>query len=169
MSSYDLSSLPPADAIVALRSFPRRYRGALRPLDDDESIDELAQRIGPDELSAVDLIVDTVRTWTLQREALHQIRLAATPVVHPAVVDPSRRDWGASVHESLPDALHQIDDRAAALADEAARFSANDWTRSGAAAGGGSVSALDVVRAAVRTGRDNLVAAERALEAHRRP
>ncbi|MCU0311219.1 MAG: hypothetical protein MUE36_09770 [Acidimicrobiales bacterium] len=168
MSSYDLSSLPPADAVVALRSFPRRYRSALRPLDDDESVDELAQRLGPDGQSAVELVVDAVRTWALQREALHQIRLAATPLLHAAVVDPAHRTWDASVHESLADALDQVDDHASELADEAARFSANDWTRRGTIAGSGTAGALDVVRAAVRVGRDNLVAAERALDAQRR-
>ncbi len=168
MSSYDLSSLPPADAIVALRSFPRRYReraAAARRRREHRRAGSThrarrAQRRRPDRRHGAGRGPSSRRPSARSAWRRH-------PVVHPATVDrASRRDWGASVHETLPDALNQLDERAGALADEAAHFSANDWTRSGAAAGGGAVSALDVVRAAVRTGRDNLVAAERALDAH---
>jgi len=164
---YDLSSLPPADALVALRSFPRRYRESLQPIEDDESIEEMAQRVGPDGLSMVELVADTVRTWTVQREALRQIRLADTPVIHPAVVDASARQWEAPVHETLAGALAQLADEATELGDEVEHFSAHTWTRSATAAGGASVTALDVVRDAVRVGRDNLDTAGQALAAQR--
>lgn len=168
MSSYDLSSLGPADAVVALRSFPRRYHDALRPIDDDEHVDELATRAGPDGRSALDLVVDTIRTWTVQREALRQIRLADVPTVHAAVVDATQRHWEAPVRDTLDDALAQIADEATALADEVDRTSGGSWTRTATATGGASITALDVVRDAVRVGRDNLVAAERVLDSLRR-
>jgi hypothetical protein len=167
VSSYDLSSLAPADALIALRSFPRRYREALRPLDDDQ-VEELALRPGPDGRSAVEITIDTVRTWTIQQEALRQIRLADTPVVHPAVIDPAQRAWDANVTETLDEALAQVDDRVAALVDEVERVGSTGWTRSATAAGGGSITALDLVRESVKVGRDNLVAAEKVLDSHRR-
>lgn len=167
MSSYDLSSLAPADALIALRSFPRRYREALRPLDDDQ-VEELALRPGADGRSAVEIAIDTVRTWTIQQEALRQIRLADTPVVHPAVIDAAQRLWETTVAETLDDALDQIDDRSASLIAEVERVGSTGWTRSATAAGGGTISALEIVRDTVRVGRDNLVAAEKVLDSHRR-
>lgn len=167
MSTYDLSSLAPADAVVALRSYPRRFREALRPIDD-EQVDEMAQMLGAEGHSAVEIVVDTVRTWTVQQEALRQIRLADTPVVHPAVIDASQRHWDATVNETLDAALDLIDEHAGALVSEVERISTSEWTRSATAAGGGTISALDIVRDAVRVGRDNLVAAQTVLDSHRR-
>ena len=167
VSSYDLSSLAPADAMVALRSYPRRYREALRPIDD-EQIDEMAQTLGPDGRSTIEIVIDTVRTWTMQQEALRQIRLADTPVGHPAVIDASQRRWEATVNETRPAALDLIGEHAEALVAEVERVSTSEWTRSATAAGGGTISALDIVRDAVRVGRDNLLAAQTVLDSHRR-
>lgn len=167
MSSYDLSSLSPADAVVALRSFPRRYREVLRPIDDDESIDEMAQRLGPDGRSALEVAVDTVRTWALQREALRQIQLADTPVVHPAVLDPAERHWEIPADDDVASVVAQLADGATDLADDIERVPSGDWTRHANAAGGRSISALDIVREAVRVGRDDLDEATRILTAVR--
>ncbi|MCD9622613.1 DinB family protein [Rhabdothermincola salaria] len=168
MSSYDLSTLSPSDATAALRSYPRRYREALRPLADDESVEELARRYDDDGNCALDLVADTVRTWTVQAEALRQIDLGEQPVVHPGVVDAAERHWETSTDESLDQVLEHLEEQATALADQADRIKGSSWNRSATTAGHGPVSALDVVRAAVRTGRDNLTAAEKALDAVRR-
>ena len=53
---------------------------------------------------------------------------------------------------------------AVALADDLGRVPAEDWNRRGEIAGSGeSVTALDLVREAVRRGSDNLRRAEAAL------
>jgi hypothetical protein len=168
MSSYDLSSLSPSVATAALRSYPRRYREALRPLADDESVEELARRYDDDGTCALDLVADTVRTWTVQGEALRQIDVGEQPVVHPGVVDPAERHWETTTDESLDQVLERLEEQATALADRADRIKGVGWNRTATSAGHGSVSALDVLRAAVRTGRDNLTAAEKALAAVRR-
>lgn len=168
MNALDLSNLTPSDAVVALRSYPRRYRAALAPVDDDESIEELAARVGPDGHSAVELATDTVRTWTVLGQALHQLLVADTPVIHPAVLDASQRHWDAPVVETVDSVLEQLGDGAGELADEIERMSAEQWKRRATAAGGASVGALDLAREAVRVGHDNLAAVERTLAALRR-
>ena len=55
-----------------------------------------------------------------------------------------------------------------ALADAIDHVPADGWTRTGSVAGGGTVSAIDVVREAVRVGRSGLSDIERTLKAVRR-
>jgi transposase-like protein len=168
MSSYDLSSLSPADGAAALRSYPRRYRAALRAVEDDESVEELARRYDDDGDCALDLASDTVRSWMIQAEALRQIDHGSNPVVHPGVVDATQRHWETSTEQSLAEVLDQLEDQALAFADQADRIRGAAWTRTATLADAGTVTALDVLRAAVRTGRDNLDGAEKALAAARR-
>ncbi len=61
-------SLAPSDAVVALRSFPRRFRGVLaRPDDDRYDPDEVARRIGPDGHSAADRLLAAAGVLALSR------------------------------------------------------------------------------------------------------
>lgn len=167
--AIDTSSVSPNDAVTALRSYPRRFRSALQPITDDESIEELGQQVGPDGQSAVEITADVVRTWTVLREALRQIQVSDTPVVHAAVVDPSERQWESPVRETVAEVLDQLTDGANELADEVAAVPGDQWLRTATVAGGsGSVTALDVVREAVRTGHDGLSRVESTLAALRR-
>ena len=166
--TIDLSKLSPNDAVTALRSYPRRFRSVLSPIDGDESIEELGQQVGPDGESAVDLTAHVVRTWTVLREALRQIQVNDTPVVHGAVIDPSQRDWEAPVRETVASVLEQLDDEAAALADAVAAVPGDQWNRTASVAGGGTVTSLEVVREAVQAGHDQLAAVEQTLAALRR-
>jgi hypothetical protein len=166
--TIDLTNLSPNDAVAALRSYPRRFRSALAPVAEDEGLEDLAQQVGPDGQSAVELTADLVRTWTVLREALRQIQVADTPVVHAAVIDASQRHWEAPVSESVAGVLELLDDKATALADDVAAVPSHQWGRSAEVAGGGTVTALEVAREAVGAGHDQLVAVERTLAALRR-
>jgi acyl-CoA reductase-like NAD-dependent aldehyde dehydrogenase len=167
MSDIDLSRLAPSDAVAALRSYPRRYRGLLRPVDDDD-VTEVAHRIGPDGRSSIEIVSDVTRTFVVLGEALHQINVNPTPVVHAAVVDPAERQWDTPPPEELDDALTMFADEANALAEAVSRVATDAWTRTGTAAGTGAViSAIDVVREAVRVGRAGLTDIERTLDAVR--
>lgn len=163
MSELDLSRLAPSDAAAALRSYPRRYRSLLQPIKDDESAEELAHRAGPDGESSIQLLSDATRTLVVLAEALHQITVNPTPVVHAAVVDPAQRQWEMLPPDRLDDALTLFTDEARGLADAIERVPAGEWIRTGSVAGGGSVSALDVVREAVRVGRQGLGDIERTM------
>lgn len=92
---------------------------------------------------------------------------ADAPVVHPAVGDAGQREWDTSTTATVEDALTELTVAANALADRVDRVPAGDWGRIAGLPGGGTVTALDLVRDAVRTGHDELRAAERALAAAR--
>ena len=156
------SHLSPGDAVVAMRTWPRRYRAAFAPRDDG-SIAEISARLGPDGVSALELAVQTVRTWVLLERALHDIRLSDSPTLHPAVADPSARVWDSYATETLDSVLDQIDDTSTSLADAIEAMPSTDWTRTANVAGGTEIDALSVAQEAVRVGADNLRAIERTL------
>jgi hypothetical protein len=166
--TFDTSSISPNDSVTALRSYPRRFRSALSPITGDERIEELAQQVGPDGESAIDQAAKVVRTWTVLREALRQIQINDTPVVHGAVIDPAQRDWDAPVRETVASVLEQLDDEAAAFADAVSAAASGEWNRTASVAGGGTVTALEVVQEAVKAGHDGLSAVEKTLAALRR-
>lgn len=154
---------PPSDAAVALRSLDRRFRGLLAGRTEDESPDDLACRIGRGGRSALDHVVAATRTITFLGRALEQIIIEEAPVLHPAVLDSSAREW--------PEAAGSVDERvselgweADALADKVARVPAADWGRRAAVAGhDATVSALDVLWDAVDSAVGHLKAAEQVL------
>jgi hypothetical protein len=166
----DVSRLSPADAVAALRSYPRRFRALLTPLDEDERADDLVHRAGSDGRSAVDHADHVARSVTILGEALRQVLVHDNPTLLPAVADDSAREWQmAAQPESVEAALDFLDVECNGMADTVERTPADAWTRTGIVAGSGrEMSALDIVREAVRTGSDHLRAAERAIEAAKR-
>lgn len=164
MAENTVSNLSPNDAVVAMRTWPRRYREAFAPRDDG-SMAEIAMRLGPEGVSALELAVQSVRTWILLEKALHDIRLTDSPTLHPAVADPSARAWDSYATETLESVLDQIDDASTSLADAIEEMPTTDWTRTANVAGGTEIDALSVAREAVRVGADNLRAIERTLAA----
>lgn len=167
MDAADLARLTPQDGIVTLRSLPRRFRAALRPVADDD-LDEFVERIGAAGRSPMDHLVDAGRSLTLLQHAFEQVQHHDRPVVPPAAIDPSARDWPA-VHGSLDDELTQLADTATAFAAVADRVPAADWGRTGTVAGSDAeMDALDLLREAVRTAITDLRAATQVLDEVRR-
>ena len=82
-----MAARPPSDAVVALRSMGRRWRGLFAGLDEDESADALAHRAGADGRSALDHATHATRTLSLLGRALEQIVVDDDAVLHPAVAD----------------------------------------------------------------------------------
>jgi hypothetical protein len=157
MSSLDLSRLSAGDAEVALRSFGRRYRAELQPVGDDDRIDELAARLGPDGESALGVVSDVTRTLGLLASEIHRTLTVDEPVLHPAVADASARRWDVPPPESVDEALvlldHELDDLLRIMGEAG---NTDDWTRTGTVAGGGTRSALDLLKEAVRVGSDGV-------------
>jgi hypothetical protein len=166
MTRADYSSLSPSDAQVALRSYPRRY-AALLGEPGTEIAESAAQQLGPDGVSALELAIDSIRSWTLLGRALHQIELAESPVLHPAVADPGLRHWDQPTREDISSVNEQIADGATELADAIASVHGDRWSRTGITAGGGSITAISIVQEAVRVGAENLGRIERTLAALR--
>ena len=99
-------------------------------------------------------------------EALRQVLVQDQPTLLPAVADDSAREWQMAAQPSAVDAvLDFLTVECDSMADLVERTSADDWTRTGTVAGSGrTMSALDIVREAVKTGADHLRAAERAIQ-----
>ncbi len=169
MTGLDVSKLLPPDALTALRSYPRRFRNEVTSFEGDDSVEELAARIGPDGESAIQIMSDVSRTWTLLAEALRQTLTTDDAVLHAAVVDPAQRSWDTPPSDSLDDVLTVLDHAADDLTGRMASVAGlDDWNRRATVAGGGEVSALDLVRSATVAGHDGLAAVHAALAAARR-
>jgi len=167
MSALDLSNLSSADAVVALRSYPRRYREAIFA-DDRGDAEARASQIGPTGHSVIELVTNTANTFVLLGQALHQVIVTTEPVVHAGVADAAQREWDLPPGTSLDAALGRLGDEATALAEAIARVHGNEWARKGQLAGGGTITALDVAREAVRAGADNLRSVVTTVEGLRR-
>jgi hypothetical protein len=153
VSGLDVSRLAPEDAVAALRSYPRRFREVLTSVEPNELPAEAlehADHVG--------------RSVALLGEALRQVIVQDHPTLMPAVADDSARQWAFDGASSIDDVLAFLTMECNALADFVADVPTDAWTRTGTVAGSGQVmSALDIVREAVRTGADHLRAAERAV------
>jgi hypothetical protein len=152
VSGLDVSALSPSDAAVALRSYPRRFRAALTRADPDEEV--------PAE--AVEHAADAARVLGLVRNALVKVTASEGAVIPAGVLDETQREFTMPADWGLERALDVLDEEATALAAQIDRVAAGDWHRTGSVTGGGTASALDLVREAVRAGHGHLRAAEAA-------
>jgi hypothetical protein len=148
----DVSGLSPSDAAVALRSFPRRFRTALTPAEAGEEVPP----------AAVAAASDLGRVLGLVRKALADVLRADGPVLPAGVMDAGSRDWAMPADDDPERVLDVLSTEANALAEEIGSVASGDWGRAGQLTGGGSASALDLVREAVRSGHQHLRAAEAA-------
>lgn len=150
--TLDVSSLSPSDAAVALRSYPRRFRAALTPVDPEDEV--------PDE--AVAHAAEVGRVLAAVRQALARVLADEDAVVPAGVMDAGARDWTMPPDGDVERVLAVLAEEADGLAADIGNVASRDWGRTGRVAGGGEASALDLVREAVRTGHVHLRAAERA-------
>ena len=154
---FDPPTVSPADAAVAARSFPRRYRALLvRPDDDDP---EIVHRRAGGEPSAAEQAARGASGMAAAAEALGAIRISDGPTVD--VDGPP----GAPAGDSTPlDAiLERLAAAAGGLADSIEPLRGDEWNRTGVLPGGADVPALDVARHGVHAGVHHLRAAERAV------
>ena len=173
MTRLDVSNLTAGDAEVALRSYPRRYRSAFGAVPDDGSgaadvIDGLALRVGPDGHSALDLLTDTVRSLEVIAQAMHGVVYNEGVAVHPGAVDADARHWEQPVAGTVEGGLALLDAAALELATAVERVPPKGWSRTAPVAGTDgerTVTAVDVLREAVRTAADNLAGIEKTLTA----
>ena len=168
MADAWLSNVWPPDAAVALRSYPRRFRALLAAIGDDEHPDDVAHRPGPGGRSALDHASDAVTAFRVVDEAIRRVVAGDRPEVPSAAVDQAERTAATTGVGSTQGVLAELDAAAKALATQVEAVASDDWTRAGTVAGTGrEVSALDLLREAVRAGHDRLRDAEEALAAVR--
>lgn len=146
--------MSPSDAVVALRSLPRRFRALFATPGDEHEEERLAaRRPTPSSWSAVEHVNHVSDVLDHADRQLEHVLVEPVPVVedHPPT---------APARTSLADALARLGTSAERLATRASRAGAHDWGRTASIPNGGSVTALGVVRAAV----ERAVLALRAVE-----
>lgn len=154
----------PADAVVALRSLDRRWRGLFAGLGADEAPDDLAHRIGAGGDAASDHAVRATRTLSLLDRALEQVLIDEATVLHPAVGDAAQRAWDGHVGGSVDDLILDLVAQAEQLADRADGVAAAEWARRAPVAGQeADIGALEILWNAVDSAIAELKAAERIL------
>lgn len=111
--------LTPDDAVVALRSFPRRFRGVFaRPDDDDDRVDpdEAARRPGADGVTAAEHLGSAIGLVRSAGDVARSRHVAALPTTGP--------DNG----RPLPELLDELDIAADDAAERVDAVPSGDWT-----------------------------------------
>ncbi|HEX8803218.1 MAG TPA: hypothetical protein VF743_03460 [Acidimicrobiales bacterium] len=162
----DLSKLTPADATVTLRGLERRYRAVFAGLGDEESPDDVARRQSGG-WSALDHVVAAARGLSTADRALQVTLTQNDPVLGPPDLEAIAGPHPGAPTGTLHERLAELGLEANALADRIQRVPPEDWARTATVADGSgrTLTALDVVRAAVDAGITHLRAAQDVLSA----
>ena len=141
---FDPAPLSPPDAIVALRSFGRRFAeiGAGDPDDEDARGDAPTDET----LAAAAAAAAAITT---SGEQLRQVLVENSPTLGPAPA------VGGAPATAPSDAIDRLRTAAEGVADLAAAQPASAWTRTGRR-GGQEVTAGDLLREAVHAGAHEL-------------
>ena len=165
-------SLSPDDAVVAIRSFPRRFRSLLAaPGDDDDrpfDPDEVGRRIGPEGRSAADHLVAADGVLSLLGDTVQQARSEDDPVVDAAFADLGSAAATAEPGGAIGDLLDRFAGTAAFAADRVDGVPSDDWGRNVRVDGDTTDHRLlDLAQDAVAAVAAHLRAAQRTVEAVR--
>ena len=135
----------------------------------DDRADELAARYGPDGVSALDAVSDVTRAWGLISHELRRVQTEDAPTLHPAVTDADQRHWDAPAPDTIDEAMTLLGHEADELSEAIRAYpTAEDWARPATVAGGSRITALDLVREAIKLGADGLGQVADTLAAVRR-
>jgi hypothetical protein len=151
---YDPSGLSPPDAVVAVRSFPRRFRELLEAAEKEE--EGRATRPGPDGWSAADHAAAAAAALNEVAEQLRHVAVSGDPLVRPP-----DQDGVGPLGASVASALVALDAASGTLATAIDTVNGEDWRRTGHDAEGSVWSALDLARLGVHLGVHHLRTAER--------
>lgn len=153
-----MATISPADAEVALRTFPRRWRALLGGMDvDDPDTDAILRRPGPDGRTALECAAEAAGTLEDVERQVRRVVSSDRPTLEPRSAPPAG---------PLTDSLAAIDAAAPALAATVAGVAAGDLDRQGEL-GGRTASVRSLIADAVGDVADLLRAAEQALRSGR--
>jgi hypothetical protein len=157
----DLDAIQPPDAVVAVRSLPRRWRGTFAKAGDEEDIEALLRRRpadgGP---SALDHACRVAEALALLDGHVRRTAVADQPDLSPADVAPER--VAACAGRSPEAALDQLTAGAEALAATLDGVPSGAWLRP-ATLDGRLTDVRGLARAAAHEGTHHLREAERVL------
>lgn len=165
-----MSSLSPSDAVVAVRSFPRRFRGVLARPDDDRDTggeevdpDELARRAGPDGTSAAQHLLAADDVLGLLDRVLEQA------VGHDDGLHPVRPFGEITVEDTgrpVAVLLDRLAETATGCAERIERVPTEEWGRRVPVQDSdGTSNLLELVQDGVDVVAGHLRAAERTIAA----
>jgi hypothetical protein len=162
----DYGTIAPGDAVVAVRSFPRRYRALLTALDPDEDTESiLRRRPAPSTWSAVEYTAHVADMLEELATAVRRVVAEDRPTVH--ISDAEQRAAEQRYGDWEPqEALFALEHASARLADVLDGVDPGDWTRTGML-NAGERDALTLARNAVHEGAHHLRDVERGLQAVR--
>jgi hypothetical protein len=164
-AGFDTSRVSPTDAVVTLRSLPRRFTEAFNRAGGAGTAgrDEvLARRPAGGGLSPVAHAAWTATALDEVASAFRRVQEATNPLIELPTVDPPSPVVGAG--DTPASVLARLGASARSVADTLAAVHGEDWLRTGQAPSG-PVSALDIARHGVRIGIEHLRAAERTIRA----
>jgi S-DNA-T family DNA segregation ATPase FtsK/SpoIIIE len=154
----DYDTVSPADAAVAIRSYPRRYGEALDGKEDDA----VRRRPEPTVWSAIEYTAHVADIFPVFTSTVRKMRTESHAVVDD-FWDPDQR--AAEQHygeKAIDDVLADMRANAGALADEIEAVPSDGWTRE-ATFPWGDRDLLTMVRNAVHEGTHHLRDVERVL------
>ncbi len=159
--------LSPADAAVALHSFPRRFRAVLARPGDDERVepDEIARRMGPDGTSAAEHLLAADRVLNLLDRALAQARRGDDAAL-PAPFGDLAAAGADDDHQPIPALLDHFEATATRTATLVESIEADAWAAPVSIGGqDGTRERLSILQDAVGVVADHLRATQRVIDA----
>lgn len=149
--------VPPSDIAVALRSFPRRFRGVLIAVDDTDA-ERLTAAPAPGEWSALQHAGHV-------RDVLHAIDMRLQRVLRedgPRIGDTPATPPAAVAGDNIDTTLATLQANAEQLARTVESVAGREWTRAGQR-DGAEITALDLAREAVHEGAHHLREAQEVI------
>jgi len=157
----DLDAIQPPDAVVAVRSLPRRWRGAFAKAGDEEDIEALVHRRPPDGgPSALEQACRVAEVLALLEGHARRTAVSDQPDLSPADVDPDR--VAACADRPSDEVLDQLAAAADALAKTLDAVPSAAWLRP-ATLDGRLTDVRGLARAAAHEGTHHLRETERTL------
>jgi hypothetical protein len=158
----DYDTISPHDTIVAIRSYPRRYREVLGDLGDPARVEMVRRRPDPNTWSALEYTAHVRDILGYMAEAFLRILREDNPKID--FVDPDHRASADHYNEQDPEVvlegLQTNAERAAAALEQA---TPDDWTRK-ATFPWGQRDLLAMARNAVHEGYHHLRDVEKVLQ-----
>jgi hypothetical protein len=158
MERDQLGTLSPADAAVALRSFPRRFREVTEhALDRGPDLDVAAAP--PGHRSPLAIVVGASIALERLRRGVERALTDEGPSLEPTLLDPAALETVSAttgqLARTMDAALAGLQDVTTRFADLAQHTPLREWDR-GALIGQTPVTALDLLKDAVAAGRNYL-------------
>lgn len=158
----DYDTISPRDAVLAVRTFPRRYRALLTHFDPDEDVDDvIRRRPAPDVWSALEYTAHVAQVLDLMAPTIRQIESEDNPHLYFFDSDKQAEEQGYNDWPLLT-AIGELESACADLSSAIEFVEPENWSRIGTF-DWGEREAIDIARNAVHEGAHHLRDIERVL------